>query len=157
MPSPHQVLVTASQLGQTSATGAQRTKDVPVGPGQSHHLSQSRVSHLELNAQDLSVAQLLAWCSALELELTLRHARAWRRLRPRRTGDMGRKSHSCSLSIWTNGMRVGRWTLPARGDMQPRYDDDWIKADVGWPLSISLPFTLDKLPLKGEKVCNWLR
>jgi len=68
---------------------------------------------------------------------------------------MGRKSHSRSLSIWTNGMRVGRWTLPARGDMQLQYDDDWIKADVGRPLSISLPFTLDKLPLKGEKVYNY--
>jgi serine/threonine-protein kinase HipA len=68
---------------------------------------------------------------------------------------MGRKSHSRSLSIWTNGVRVGRWTLPARGDMQLQYDDDWVKADVGRPLSLSLPFTLDNLPLKGEKVYNY--
>lgn len=34
-------------------------------------LSQSRVSHLELNAHELSVEQLLAWCAALGLELAL--------------------------------------------------------------------------------------
>lgn len=34
-------------------------------------LSQSRVSHLELNAHELSMAQLLAWCAALGLELTI--------------------------------------------------------------------------------------
>ncbi|WP_033447357.1 helix-turn-helix domain-containing protein, partial [Bordetella bronchiseptica] len=34
-------------------------------------LSQSRVSHLELNAHQLSVEQLLAWCAALGLELTI--------------------------------------------------------------------------------------
>jgi HTH-type transcriptional regulator/antitoxin HipB len=34
-------------------------------------LSQSRVSHLELNAHELSVEQLLAWCSVLDLELAV--------------------------------------------------------------------------------------
>jgi HTH-type transcriptional regulator/antitoxin HipB len=34
-------------------------------------LSQSRVSHLEQNPHDLSVGQLLAWCSALGLELAV--------------------------------------------------------------------------------------
>jgi HTH-type transcriptional regulator/antitoxin HipB len=34
-------------------------------------LSQSRVSHLELNAHELSVEQLLAWCAALGLELAV--------------------------------------------------------------------------------------
>lgn len=34
-------------------------------------LSQSRVSHLELNAHELSVEQLLAWCAVLGLELTI--------------------------------------------------------------------------------------
>jgi HTH-type transcriptional regulator/antitoxin HipB len=34
-------------------------------------LSQSRVSHLELNADQLSVEQLLAWCAALGLELAV--------------------------------------------------------------------------------------
>lgn len=35
-------------------------------------LSQSRVSHLEQNADELSVQQLLAWCAVLDLELSVR-------------------------------------------------------------------------------------
>jgi len=34
-------------------------------------LSQSRVSHLELHAHELSVQQLLTWCAALGLELSI--------------------------------------------------------------------------------------
>ncbi|OZI44764.1 transcriptional regulator [Bordetella genomosp. 5] len=34
-------------------------------------LSQSRISHLELNAHELSVEQLLAWCGALGLEVVI--------------------------------------------------------------------------------------
>lgn len=64
---------------------------------------------------------------------------------------MGRRSHSRSLSIWTNGVRVGRWTVPARGEMELQYDVDWVRADVGRPLSLSLPFNLQNLPLKGRE------
>lgn len=68
---------------------------------------------------------------------------------------MGRRSHSRSLSIWTNGVRVGRWTILARGEMELQYDVDWVGADVGRPLSLSLPFNLQNLPIKGEKVANY--
>ncbi|WP_353171939.1 type II toxin-antitoxin system HipA family toxin [Paracandidimonas soli] len=68
---------------------------------------------------------------------------------------MGRRSHSRSLSIWTNGVRVGRWTLPARGEMELQYDSQWVDAGIGRPLSLSLPFNLQNLPLKGEKVANY--
>jgi serine/threonine-protein kinase HipA len=68
---------------------------------------------------------------------------------------MGRRSHSRSLSLWINGERVGRWTIPARGEMELHYDADWIAAAVGRPLSLSLPFNLDNLPLKGEKVAHY--
>lgn len=68
---------------------------------------------------------------------------------------MGRRSHSRSLSIWTNGVRVGLWTIPARGEMELRYDADWVRADMGRPLSLSLPFNLQNLPLKGEKIANY--
>ncbi len=43
---------------------------------------------------------------------------------------MGRKSHSQSLSIWSNGIRVGVWTIPARGDMALQYDADWVRSEV---------------------------
>lgn len=68
---------------------------------------------------------------------------------------MGRRSHSRSLSIWANGVRVGRWTIPARGEMELHYDEDWVRADLGRPLSLSLPFNLQNLPLRGEKVVNY--
>ncbi|WP_440222494.1 type II toxin-antitoxin system HipA family toxin [Dokdonella sp. MW10] len=68
---------------------------------------------------------------------------------------MGRRSHARSLSIWTNGVRVGRWTIPARGAMELHYDAAWVNAEVGRPLSLSLPFTLDNLPLNGDKVTHY--
>jgi len=68
---------------------------------------------------------------------------------------MGRRSHSRNLSLWTNGERVGRWTIPARGEMELHYDANWVAAAIGRPLSLSLPFNLDNLPLKGKKVANY--
>lgn len=68
---------------------------------------------------------------------------------------MGRKSHSRSLSVWANGIRVGTWTLPTRGPAQLKYDDTWLGSEVGRPLSLSLPFTFDNSALKGEKVDNF--
>ena len=60
MSSQSHVLITATQLGSV----LQATRKA-LG------LSQSRVSHLELNAQELSFEQLLAWCAALDLELAI--------------------------------------------------------------------------------------
>jgi len=71
MASSHHVLTTSAQLGQMlqATRKAQRMSQATLA---SHiGLSQSRVSHLELNAQDLSAEQLLAWCAALGLELSL--------------------------------------------------------------------------------------
>lgn len=71
MPQISHALVTATQLGAVlqaarKAQGlTQSALAIRIG------LSQSRVSHLELNAHELSVEQLLAWCAALGLELTI--------------------------------------------------------------------------------------
>jgi serine/threonine-protein kinase HipA len=67
---------------------------------------------------------------------------------------MGRKSLSRSLSVWTNGLRVGTWTIPARGDIEFAYDRDWMASPVGRPLSLSLPYTGERA-LKGERVRNF--
>ena len=67
----------------------------------------------------------------------------------------GRKSHTCSLSVWTNGQRIGLWRLPVRGDMELQYDRQWMIAPAGRPLSLSLPYTLDGSPLKGARVSNF--
>lgn len=68
---------------------------------------------------------------------------------------MGRLSHTRRLSIWTNGVRVGTWTIPTRGEMSVQYDAAWVSAEIGRPLSLSLPFTLDNLPIKGAAVANY--
>ena len=35
---------------------------------------------------------------------------------------MGRPSHSRSLDLWANGVHVGRWTIPAREEMDLKYE-----------------------------------
>jgi serine/threonine-protein kinase HipA len=64
---------------------------------------------------------------------------------------MGRKSHSRSLSVWSNGERVGTWAIPARGETQFVYDQAWMASPIGRPLSLSLPYTGDRA-LKGDRV-----
>lgn len=72
MPStPPQVLLSGPQLGQLLQAARKARKLSQTALGSRIGLSQSRISHLELNAQDLSVEQLLRWCSTLGLELTL--------------------------------------------------------------------------------------
>lgn len=68
---------------------------------------------------------------------------------------MGRRSHSRSLSVWANGLRVGVWTLPVRGESQLQYASDWTTSSEGRPLSLSLPFLVDNQPQKGERVTNY--
>ena len=67
---------------------------------------------------------------------------------------MGRKSHSRALSVWTNGQRVGIWTIPTRGDMAFTYDTEWMGSPGGRPLSLSLPYTGNQA-LKGDRVRNF--
>ena len=67
---------------------------------------------------------------------------------------MGRPSHSRTLSVWTNGQRVGTWTFNRRGEHSLRYGSDWMSSPAGRPLSLSLPFTGD-IALKGERVRNF--
>jgi len=68
---------------------------------------------------------------------------------------MGRPAHRQSLSLWANGVRVGSWRIPARGQMELQYDDAWVAAPVGRPLSLSLPFTLNNRPLKGQRIYHY--
>ena len=71
MPPPSLPLVTPGQLG-AMLLAARKTQGLTQSALAARiGLSQSRVSHLELNAQELSVEQLLAWCAALGLELAV--------------------------------------------------------------------------------------
>ena len=67
---------------------------------------------------------------------------------------MGRKSRTRALSVWTNGQRVGTWTIPPRGEAEFSYDAEWMNSPGGRPLSLSLPYT-GAQALKGERVQNF--
>ncbi len=67
----HQALMTASQLGQLLLSARKARKISQAALASRLRLSQSRVSHLEQHANELSVAQLMAWCSALGLEVAI--------------------------------------------------------------------------------------
>lgn len=69
--STRHVLVTATQLGATLQAARKAKGLTQAALAGRLGLSQSRVSHLELNVHALSVEQLLAWCAALGLELTI--------------------------------------------------------------------------------------
>ena len=65
---------------------------------------------------------------------------------------MGRPSKTQTLGLWANGVRVGRWTIPVRGNMELQYDNDWVRSGIGRPLSLSLPFNLHNEPIKTQAV-----
>jgi serine/threonine-protein kinase HipA len=65
---------------------------------------------------------------------------------------MGRRAHGRALNVWANGKLMGQWRMPARGPAEFQYDAAWIASPEARPLSLSLPITLDDLPLKGEAV-----
>lgn len=71
MASTSHPLVTAGQLGAMLQAARKAQGLTQSALASRIGLSQSRVSHLELHAYELSVGQLLAWCAALGLELSV--------------------------------------------------------------------------------------
>lgn len=65
---------------------------------------------------------------------------------------MPRRIRVRELAVWANGIRVGEWRWPSRGAFEFLYDSDWIDAPEARPLSLSLPLTLDRSPLRGPVV-----
>ena len=65
------LLLTAPQLGQMLASTRKRHKITQAAVGTRVGLSQNRISYLESHPDEISVKQLLSWCSALELDLRL--------------------------------------------------------------------------------------
>jgi len=65
---------------------------------------------------------------------------------------MGRKSRARALSVWVNGQLSGEWRIPARGETEFQYDATWVESEEGRPLSLSLPFSLDKVRSKADPV-----
>jgi serine/threonine-protein kinase HipA len=65
---------------------------------------------------------------------------------------MGRKSRARALLVWVNGTLAGEWRIPARGETEFQYDATWVETEEGRPLSLSLPFSLDRGSIKGRPV-----
>ncbi len=65
---------------------------------------------------------------------------------------MGRKSRARALSVWVNGHRAGEWRIPTRGDVEFQYERAWAESEEGRPLSLSLPLSLDNVPIRGKPV-----
>ncbi|NDP61526.1 MAG: type II toxin-antitoxin system HipA family toxin [Polaromonas sp.] len=58
------------------------------------------------------------------------------------------------LGVWTNGERVGTWSIHD-GEHRFKYAESWPAAPASRPLSLSLPFTPDNSPHRGEVVRNF--
>ena len=54
-----------------------------------------------------------------------------------------------------NGMRVGTWSLPARGPQEFSYDEAWLCSSQFRPLSLSLPAGIGATTLRGSAVESW--
>ena len=65
------VLITSPQLGQILQASRKAKKLSQTQLAKRLVLSQSRVSHLEKNPEQLSFAQLIKWCAVLGLELSV--------------------------------------------------------------------------------------
>ncbi len=68
---PPHTLLTAVQLGELLRSARKRRGLTQADVGVRLGLSQNRVSHLELHADELSFRQLLGWCAVIGLELLL--------------------------------------------------------------------------------------
>lgn len=66
-----QALMTAPQLGQLLLSARKVRKMSQTSLASRMGISQPRVSHLEQHANELSVEQLMAWCAAFGLELSI--------------------------------------------------------------------------------------
>lgn len=59
------------------------------------------------------------------------------------------------LTVWMNGVRVGRWERRHAGATTFQYDADWMASEAGRVLSLSLPFTPGNTPHRGEVVTDF--
>lgn len=58
------------------------------------------------------------------------------------------------LHVWMNGLHVGVWSTLRTGTPVFSYDADWVRAEEGRALSLSLPFSAG-LELRGDAVTNY--
>ena len=66
-----QLIITTLQLGQLLLSARKRRKLTQTAVAHRLGLSQNRISHLERHPDEISLKQLLSWCSVVGLELRL--------------------------------------------------------------------------------------
>lgn len=71
MPLSPYPLLTPNQLGEELRAARKAMRITQTALARHLGVSQSRVSYLELNPQDLSVSQLFVWCTVVRLELQI--------------------------------------------------------------------------------------
>lgn len=64
------------------------------------------------------------------------------------------KPQDAMLVVWTNGERVGTWSV-ADGEHRFQYDDTWLGSSAARGLSLSLQFTPNNAPHRGTVVRNF--
>ena len=67
----------------------------------------------------------------------------------------GRPRLQRTLGAWTNGHRVGRWSVGSQGSHSLAYERDWVESPQGRPLSLSLPFTPGGRAQRGARVQSY--
>lgn len=68
---------------------------------------------------------------------------------------MGRRRKYSQLALWMNGLRAGSWHVDSRGEHTLRYDEAWVDAAHGRPVSLSMPLRPADAPYRGEVVRNF--
>ncbi len=67
------------------------------------------------------------------------------------THRRSRNSQMTTLGVWTNGQRVGTWSVED-GDHTFQYHPTWAGSPAARQLSLSLPFTPANIPHRGDRV-----
>ncbi len=68
---------------------------------------------------------------------------------------MGRPSLKRELGVWINGVRVGTWTVAAKGIHEFTYADAWLNHPQARPISLSLPLADPGYSYRGEIVSSF--
>jgi len=65
---------------------------------------------------------------------------------------MARPSQRRALGVWLNRIRVGTWSIDARGTQEFRYEDSWLVHPQARPVSLSLPLVEAGYTYRGDVV-----
>lgn len=68
---------------------------------------------------------------------------------------MARPARRRALAVWLNEVRVGTWSITARGDHEFSYESSWLLHPQARPISLSLPLAEPGYRYRGEAVASY--